>query len=248
MSKIAIQSDWFASWFDSPYYHKLYNNRDFNEAEVFINNLVSYLKLEQKSDVLDLACGKGRHAFSLSQHGLNVLGLDLAPNSISEANAYAHANLKFAVHDMREVYSEQTFDVVFNLFTSFGYFDNDSDNLRVLNAVHTMLNDEGRIIIDFMNSTKVINNLVTKELKQVEELSFDLERIYDGKHIYKHIKFVADNTNYHFTERVQALEQADFLNLLEKSNFKVDAIFGDYQLSEYDAKNSPRLILIATKK
>jgi 2-polyprenyl-3-methyl-5-hydroxy-6-metoxy-1,4-benzoquinol methylase len=73
MSNINVENNWFESWFDSPFYHKLYHQRDFSEAENFIKKLYDFLKLKENLNVLDLACGKGRHALSLNQLGKSYM-------------------------------------------------------------------------------------------------------------------------------------------------------------------------------
>ena len=118
---------WFAHWFDSPYYHLLYKNRDNEEAQVFINKLVSHFKIPKKSKILDIACGKGRHATYFNKKGMDVMGVDLSHNSINSAKKAENATLKFAVHDMRKVFQKNRFDIVTNLFTSFGYFEKDEE-------------------------------------------------------------------------------------------------------------------------
>ncbi len=230
--------NWFESWFDSPFYHKLYQNRDFSEAEFFIQNLVNFLDLNHSEKVLDLACGKGRHAFNLSQFGLDVLGVDLAENSILQAKEFENKNLRFDVHDMREIYKNEKFDYIFNLFTSFGYFDDESDNLKVLNSINSMLESNGKLVIDFMNATKVINNLVLKEEKTCENTLFNIERNYDGKHIFKNIAFTDEDKDYNIKERVQALKLADFKGLLEKAGFELLNTFGEFSLNDFDEQNS----------
>jgi 2-polyprenyl-3-methyl-5-hydroxy-6-metoxy-1,4-benzoquinol methylase len=133
---------WYSSWFDTPYYHILYKERNYREAQVFMDNLTHYLNLPEKATVLDLACGKGRHSIYLNQLGFTVLGADLSENSIAEANKNANETLHFKVHDMREPFEEK-FDAIFNLFTSFGYFENDDDNLTTLKAIKESLSDYG---------------------------------------------------------------------------------------------------------
>jgi SAM-dependent methyltransferase len=249
MNENSSENNWFASWFDSPFYHKLYANRDLIEAELFIQNLVNYLDLKHNERVLDLACGKGRHAFFLSKFGLNVTGLDLAPNSISEAQLnFVNDALKFDVHDMREVYKNEKFDFIFNLFTSFGYFDQESDNLKVLNSIYEMLSSKGTLVIDFMNAQKVTQELVFEETKIMDGTVFNIKRSYSGKHIFKQINFEDKEEEYSYTERVQALFLNDFRNLLEEANFELIESFGDYNMNKFDENNSPRLILIAKKR
>ena len=241
------KKDWFVDWFDTSYYHVLYQNRDDQEAERFIQNILTHLDLPENARLLDLACGKGRHAKFLSEFNHHVMGVDLSPNSIQRANEFAHEKLRFQTHDMREVLENEQFDVIFNLFTSFGYFDDESENKRMCDSIAQMLVPGGRLLIDFMNAKKVVQNLVPSEEKMLEGLSFDIKRSYDGKHIFKHIQ-VNDNGHVsQYMERVQALFLADFLALLE-SNFKIIDTFGSYDLTAFDEETSDRLILLAQIK
>lgn len=239
--------EWFEDWFDTSYYHTLYKNRNDEEASAFIANLLEFLKLEKKSKVLDLACGKGRHSLTLSQFDYDVLGVDLSANSISCAKQNEHEMLRFEVHDMRKVIKDKKFKAIFNLFTSFGYFDNISDNEYVVQSMYEMLEDKGFLIIDFMNSVKVIENLVEEETKDVDGIRFHLERKYDNEHIFKHIRFAIEEEKFHFMERVQALREMDFVQLLTSNKFNIISTFGDFSLNPFDEKTSDRLILIAQK-
>ena len=114
--------DWFKTWFDTEYYHLLYKDRNDAEADVFIKHLFHSLNLKKEATVLDLACGKGRHSLVINELGFNVTGVDLSENSIKEASKCENEKLSFAVNDMRMPLEGQNFDVVVNLFTSFGYF------------------------------------------------------------------------------------------------------------------------------
>ncbi len=242
------KANWFESWFDTSYYHILYKNRDNQEAEGFIGNLVDKMELPQGSRVLDLACGKGRHSVTLFTHGYKVLGVDLSPQSIDYAEYMSNEHLQFQVHDMREVILGEKFDAVFNLFTSFGYFDSSEDNKQVLQSVHQMLNPDGLLLIDFMNASKVVENLVTQETKEVDDIRFEITRKYDGEHIFKYIHFQADGSEHNYMERVQALKLSNFQSLLDEAGFDVINTFGDFNLGSFDEVNSDRLILLARKR
>lgn len=238
---------WFASWFDTSYYHLLYNHRNEEEAKVFIERLVGFLKLSPKTKVLDLACGKGRHSRTLNQLGLNVMGTDLSPQSIAFAQESLTEGLRFDVHDMREVIPNESFDVVFNLFTSFGYFDSNAENQKVISAVSQMLNNNGIFVIDFLNARRVIDNLVPTEQVVRGDIIFNIRReISEGK-VIKHIDFSDERKDFHFTEEVQLLDLPDFQFLLSQQ-FNILHTFGDYSLKNFDLNSSPRLILIAQKK
>ena len=125
------------------FYHILYKDRDHTEAERFMYNLTEYLNIPEQGKILDLACGKGRHATYLNQIGYNVIGADLSENSINHAKQFENDTLHFKVHDMCKPFGE-TFDAVFNLFTSFGYFENETDNLATINAIKTKTNTSAR--------------------------------------------------------------------------------------------------------
>lgn len=239
---------WFASWFDTSYYHSLYKNRDENEAKLFITKLVDFLQLKEGVKVLDLACGKGRHSITLNELGMNVLGVDLSKNSIHIAKEHENKTLKFEVLDMRTPIANKQFEVIFNLFTSFGYFDDCSDNTKVIQSVNQMLYPSGLFVLDFMNSEKIIANLVPREIKKVGEIEYRISRKHDGTHILKNIQFSDQGQNFDYTERVQDLKLNDFQSLLMAENFEIIHTFGDFKLHPFDAKTSDRLILIARKK
>src|SRR6185369_2757945 len=113
------QPEWFASWFDSAHYHRLYAHRDDAEAAALVDRLIDRLQPAPGAVVLDLGCGSGRHSKHLASRGLDVVGLDLSPESIRQARRSEHAHLRFGRHDMREPFGVGRFDAVFNLFTSF---------------------------------------------------------------------------------------------------------------------------------
>ncbi|GIZ10543.1 class I SAM-dependent methyltransferase [Flavobacterium sp. UMI-01] len=234
---------WFSSWFDTPYYHILYKERNYREAQLFMDNLTHYLNLPEKAKVLDLACGKGRHAIYLNQLGYDVLGADLSENSIKEAAKNSNAYLHFKVHDMREPFDDK-FDAIFNLFTSFGYFENDDDNLTTLKAIKNSLTDYGFAVIDFMNVNQVINCLVPQEIKTVDGIDFHIKRYVKDGHIFKEIDFEDQGQKFHFTEKVKALTLEDFQNMMDEAGIYLLDIFGDYKLKKFHKTESERLIMI----
>lgn len=241
------KTEWFKDWFDTEYYHLLYANRNDEEAEVFISNLCDHLKIKNGAQVLDLACGKGRHSRTLNKLGFRVTGADLSENSITEAIQEGPSDIHYVVHDMREVIPERTFDVIFNLFTSFGYFDGISDNTKVIQSISSMLDKDGLVVIDFMNARKVIDRLVKEEVKIAGDIDFNISRRYDGKHIFKDIKFSDEGSEYHYTERVQALFKNDFEQLLHAEGLTIIHTFGNFDLEPFNEESSDRLIIIAKK-
>ena len=238
---------WFAHWFDSPYYHTLYKNRDEKEAQAFIDNLVQHLQITKGSKLIDIACGKGRHATYFNSLGLDVVGVDLSANSIASATKNANATLQFSVHDMREVYQENSFDVVTNLFTSFGYFEENTDEQKAINAMASNLKSEGVLIIDFMNVKKVIANLVASEQKTINGITFDIIRKIEAGYIIKDIQITDGAIKQYFQEKVKAITLANYSEFITNVELKIIDIFGNYKLEDFNAITSDRLILICKK-
>jgi len=234
---------WYASWFDTPFYHILYKDRDYSEAESFMSNLTSYLNVPENGNILDLACGKGRHAIYLNKIGFNVVGADLSENSIAHAKQFENDTLKFKVHNMCKPFGEQ-FDAVFNLFTSFGYFENEADNLATIKAIKANLNDSGFGVIDFMNTEYIIDNLVAENIKTVDGIDFLQKRRVENGYIIKDISFTFEGELYNFQERVKAFSIDDFKTLFEQAGVYLLDVFGDYKLNTFHKKTSERLIMI----
>ncbi|MDC1069276.1 class I SAM-dependent methyltransferase [Flavobacteriales bacterium] len=241
--------NWYANWFNSHYYHILYNNRDEKEAEFFIDNLIKRLNLVTPSKLIDIACGKGRHATYFNTKGFDVTGVDLSQNSIEHAirQSIKKKNLSFKVHDMRELYKANHFDVATNLFTSFGYFEDETDEQKAINSISQSLKANGLLIIDFMNVNKVVDNLVVKEQKIIQSITFNIKRKVEDHYIIKDIEILDSNKKYEFQEKVKALNLDRFTTFVNEAGLKIIDIFGNYSLDRFDTKKSNRLILICKK-
>ncbi len=242
------KKEWFASWFDTPFYHILYKNRSFNEAEGFITKLLQHLHPSKDATILDLACGKGRHAYFIAKDKYQVTGVDLSEQSIEWAKEnYQLDNLNFDVHDMRKIYKANSFDYVFNFFTSFGYFEEDKENQEVVNGMAANLKEEGLIVIDYLNVYKDLKNLVPKELKVIDGIEFCIHKKLENNFFIKGIEFKDQGRNYHFEERVQALNLDHFKNYFKNENLELLEVFGNYNLEEFNEESAERLIMIVKK-
>jgi len=235
--------NWYASWFDTPYYHILYKERGHEEAGQFMSTLTEFLKLPLGAHILDLACGKGRHARYLNQLGYNVTGIDLSPSSIAHAKQFENDQLRFEVHDMSLPYHAQ-FDAVFNLFTSFGYFENEKDNLRTIEAIKTELRPGGFGVIDFLNSNFVEKNIIEEEEKVVDDITFHINRYIQDGYIIKRINFSHAGKEHEYFERVKAISLEDFNYYFDQAGVRLLHCFGDYDLNPFNLETSERLILI----
>lgn len=237
------KKDWFVSWFNTSYYHILYKHRDDTEAQYFMQHLVAFLNLKKSDLLLDLACGKGRHSVYLNSLGFNIIGADLSKNSIQHAKQFENDTLKFVEHDMRNSF-ETKFDAILNLFTSFGFFEDDKEDIAVLKNIKNGLKPNGMAIIDFMNVKKVIKKLVPEETQVVDGITFKITRYVKNGFIIKEINFEADGKHHTYFEKVKNLDLTKIKFYIESVGFKIKHIFGNYQLNNFDETTSDRLILV----
>ena len=241
---------WYNDWFNSKYYHILYGKRNDNEAESFISKALQILNLEQNDCVLDLACGKGRHAKYLAQHLLNVWGVDLSENSILNAKLMETENLHFEIHDMRKVFKPQYFDCVFNLFTSFGYFENVNDNIETLKAVKENLKPNGVFIQDYFNTEKVKHQMIPEHTQTIDNIEFKLNKKIELNAeskintVVKTIQFEVGGKPFQFQEKVSLFTLVDFETMYAKVGLNIQAIYGDYHFNPFNVETSDRLIII----
>ena len=238
---------WFESWFDTAYYHALYAHRNDAEAMAFMDALVGYLHLESGSKVVDVACGKGRHAAHLAELGMNVLGFDLSENSIEQAKLLNKEGATFVCHDMREDFPQQGFHAVFNLFTSFGYFDHPADDLRVVKNMHDACLSGGFVIQDYLNSSPVLLQLPVEDVVERSGYRFKTRKHQTENHIVKDIEVRDGDAVLAFQEQVRIFSKDDLENLHRKAGLEVVAVFGDYNLGAFDEKSSPRIVLVSQK-
>lgn len=242
------QETWFKDWFNSYYYHLLYNHRNYSEARMFISNLLNHLNLpKENSSVLDLACGKGRHSIQMNKLGYAVTGMDLSPESINHANKNANDRLSFKTGDMRDFMFHSQFDLIVNLFTSFGYFKTEGDNQKVVKAISKNLKDSGIFVLDYLNVNKAIQNFPTEEIIDKGEIIFHIQKRVQENFIVKDIDFEHENKKFHFQEFVKLIDLDLFHIYFENAGLSIVDTFGDYKLNSFDSLNSDRLILIAEK-
>ena len=242
-------TEWFASWFDSPHYHRLYGARDDAEAGRFVDALAARLEIGPAARALDLGCGAGRHSRRLASKGLDVVGLDLSAHSIREARQHEHARLRFRRHDMREPFGRERFDWVFNFFTSFGYFTEPREHAAVVRNIAASLRPGGRLVLDYLNPRYAEARLVPEETVEIDGTAFVLTRWTDGRHFFKRI-VLPDTAGgpFEYQERVARFTLDDFERMLTANHLTLEAVHGDYGLGRYDAGQSPRMILVARKQ
>jgi len=246
---------WYKEWFDSPFYHRLYFERDEQEAKEFISGLIHFLEAVPGSRMLDVACGRGRHSRILADMQFDVTGTDLSFRSIEFAKQLQHQSLKqqdnlnFYQHDMRLPFWINYFDYAFNFFTSLGYFATRREHDDAMRTIAASLKPCGVFVIDYLNVHYVEDHLVHQEIKNVSGTTYEIVRWDDETHFYKKITVhdPALVVPEEHTERVAKFSLGDFTDMLSFQNMQVIEVFGDYKLNPYDVRKTPRLIIIARK-
>jgi len=239
--------EWYKGWFNSPYYHKLYFQRDEKEAEQFIERLLDYLKPQPGSRMLDVACGRGRHSRFLAAQGYDVTGIDISFDSIEYAKQFETDKLHFYQHDMRLPAWINYFDYAFNFFTSFGYFNTRREHDDAMRTIVQSLKPSGLLMFDYLNVHYVEEHLVHNEVKRVDDTEYEIHRWHDEDFFYKKIT-VRDaqlSQPIEHTEKVAKFSLGDFTDMLSFQNMQVTQVFGDYQLQAYDVRKAPRMIILA---
>jgi SAM-dependent methyltransferase len=242
---VCPKKDWFVKWFDSPYYHLLYQNRDAREAELFIENLLKTIALPADSEILDLACGKGRHALFLRSKGFKVTGIDLSPESITEAKKFEDDRLRFLVADMRNFALGKKFSCIMNLFTSFGYFQDITENNLVIRNVKEHLLPDGYFVLDYFNATCVSSHLPFSTSTEKDGVEFAIRKFAEDGFVVKEINVTDGSNKEFFMERVQLLSRESICGMLDHAGFRVLGCYGSYQLSPFNESDSDRMIIIA---
>jgi len=241
---------WFTDWFNSSYYHALYQHRDDTEALQFIHNLLAYLKPKPHATMLDIACGKGRHSKALFDAGFEVVGIDLSPASIEAASSMQTNGLSFSVHDMRETFRQNYFDYAFNFFTSFGYFNLDDEHQLAIHAMSNNLKEGGTLVIDYLNVGIVDPTIDLATDTQIDTTIFQIKKWQDHLFLYKEIKVIDTLTKEElgvFEEKVRKYTLHDFTIFMKKAGLSIVATFGNYQLDSYAPESADRLIIVAQK-
>ncbi len=243
---------WFKEWFDKNYLD-LYADRDSSDAKIHADLITQKLG-NLGGKWLDVGCGDGRYTAIFREKGYVITGIDISPVLIEEGKKkYPELDIKLArVEDL--FHESIRYQVILSLFTSFGYFEEDQDNLDFLQAMGDILETGGQLWLDFLNAEKIFNDplIDTISRSQSGKVFHQRRRIYFPQNhkgrIEKEIEIY--NQKNHFVskhrESVRLFTLKDFSQLLPQAGFKIKKIFGSYN-GEKLTPNSPRLIIWGEK-
>lgn len=243
-------AEWFEDWFNTEEYLNVYSHRNEEDAKNLFDLITKNILIEKGSKVLDLACGAGRHSILFAKNGFNVTAVDISDNLLNVARKTAkefELKINFIKSDLRKLHLNRKFHLIINLFTSFGYFENDDENGEVIKIAFQHLADNGYFILDFFNITYLKNNLIPVSYDKIEDKIIKQERVIEGNRIFKKIIIAKKGIEKSYYESVRAYTKEELLSLFKNNGLKVECIYGDYLGNVFEEESSPRLITIAKK-
>lgn len=255
-----MSDNWYKKWFSTKEYLELYKHRNSKDAAQIAGLITKTLKIPKGTKLLDLACGNGRHSLIFARKGFDVLGIDLSNYLISEAKKKLNSdykkykdNLHFEIRDMRAITHKNEFDLVVNLFSSFGYFEKDSENFTVIKSISTALKNGGYFFFDFLNKDYLLNHLNPFDITERNHNVVVQVREIKGNAVYKTINIIKNNPKglkpivFNFHEMIKLYSLADFKKVFSKYGLKIIKTFGDYNGTKFNSNKSERLIILAQK-
>jgi SAM-dependent methyltransferase len=241
---------WWQKFFDE-HYLKVYDELE-TRSSLEVEFIIKMLDLKPKARILDLCCGYGRHSIELAQRGFRVTGYDLSDFFLQKAKQDSHAlglKIEFKKGDMRKLPFEERFDAVVNMFTSFGYFEKENDDLKVLKGVCKVLKKKGLFLLDLKNREQLIRNFQRRrwhpenDFIMLEDNFFDL---FTSRWESTRTLLFGNGKKRESSFSLRLYSFAEILNLLKKAGFVLESVYGDFDFTEYSL-DSPRMILISRK-
>lgn len=243
-------AEWFESWFNTSEYLNVYRHRNQTEAAQLVRLILDNVCLPQNSKILDLACGAGRHSVLFAEKGYNVTAVDLSDTLLKVAVEHAKAlelKIKFLKSDLRYLELDDKYNMIVNLFTSFGYFDSDKENIGVIQKAIRLLEPGGYFVLDFLNKNYVEKNLIKYSEEPVENGLLIQERSILENRVTKKITIRKNNHEEFYSESVRLFTSEELLNIFKRRGLAIKKTFGDFHGNKFDKENSPRIIIIAEK-
>lgn len=243
---------WYEDWFNSDGYELVYDDRDLTEAEQLADLIERSVDPEPRAEILDIGTGRGRHARVLARRGYSVIGLDIAEEAIitarerSRNEGLTHEQISFVQGDMRLPHFHIRFDGVVNLFTSFGFFEDEDDHQKAISAMVVAIKQGGWLVQDFLNVPYVRTHLVPESEKMNGEVHVRQQRWIEADRVKKRITLSRNGGVHTFVESVRLLTSSDFRHMYAEAGLEIVDTFGNYDGSPH-SDVSPRLILVARK-
>lgn len=244
------------SWYNQDKFWELFEPLLFNKerqssAKEEVKNVIKLLKINKNDKILDLCCGIGRHSLELSRHGFEVVGVDRTSNFIKKANQKAkrkELNIEFVVRDMREYCVQDSFNVVINMYGSFGYFENTYDDQKVVKNMNASLRSGGKFLIETMGKEILAKEIQEKDWHEEGDTLVLAERkpIQNWGRMQTRWIVINGNQRVEHTVSIRSYSAVELTSLFYECGFSKVEVFGDIEGSEYN-HDAKRLVVIGYK-
>jgi SAM-dependent methyltransferase len=244
------------SWHNQDKFWELFEPLLFNQqhrlsAKAEVESVVKLLKMQQNDRILDLCCGIGRHSIELSRHGFDVVGIDRTTAYIEKARREADKNdlnVEFVVGDMREYCRPNSFDIVINLFGSFGYFEDHNDDRKVVKNMYASLCSGGKFIIETMGKEILAKEFQERDWSEEGDTLVLAERKPHQNWSRMKTRWIVikGNQRIEHTVSVRSYSAVELSSLLYECGFSKVQVYGDLEGIEYD-QGAKRLVVIGHK-
>ncbi len=243
-----IDPNWYAESFGE-LYSLIYAHRSVEAARDEVRFAAEAVKLQPTDRVLDLACGGGRHMTHLHPNVDFLVGLDYSSTLLAMAQRERGESFRLVRADMRAVPFVAAFDVVFNFFTSFGYFRHEDENRMTVQSVARSLRSEGRFFIDYINPDAVRRGLEPHSVRKAGLYTVDDTRWIDDNEgrINKRTRVSRENRYVAtFEESVRLYAPEEFEQLLLQGGLRIERFYGDFSGADL-SPDSQRMIAVGHK-
>lgn len=245
--------NWCEDIYNRQIFFDLYSEEDIRIAPQEVESLVKILGLKPGQSILDVCCGYGRHATELAKRGYKVTGIDLSPKQIELAIERAKEEglaVNFIVGDVREMDFQDKFDITLNLFTSFGYFQDETENLKMLERIAYATIPNGLFLMDLWNREKQIKDFKPKESEEhngiIIEKTWDFDPL-EGRLNWENTVIFPNGRKENWNHSIRAYTLVELRRMLNEVGFRLEKVLGDLDGHDYTI-DSPNMILVSRRK
>ncbi|MEW6356032.1 MAG: methyltransferase domain-containing protein [Planctomycetota bacterium] len=251
MARKQPKKPWHEALFDRFYYEFAFEKMEPSRTQKQVDFVEDAIGLKGRERILDLCCGPGRHSIELARRGYDVVGLDRSAFFLQKAREKARdakIDIRFRKGDMRRIPYRDEFDVVINMFTSFGYFEKESDNRKVIEGVARALRPGGRFLIDVMNRDFLVKHFRTRNWEEangwvrLESVRMDWQQ----SRVTSEWVFIKGGRRRKIDLNLRVYSPHELIALLASAGLKVEKTFGGFA-KEPLSPDANRLIVVARR-
>jgi len=245
-------SKWYKGMYGEHYYRASFAHMTDDRTNTETAFIEKALDLPQGSKILDLCCGPGRHTMALADKGYTMSGLDLSKQYLKRAAREArkrNLSIDFRHGDMRKIPFRGKFDAVINIFTSFGYFQDEEDNFKVIEGISRRLKPGGKFLVDVINRDYLIRNITDSHWFEREDVICLQEHFFDAEtsRIEDRWVFMEKGSRKEFDVSIRVYALHEMIDMFERAGLKYESAWGGFDGQEFCFK-SKRLIVLGSKQ